>query len=185
MKFTHRLINAWSELPASPRGSDAARSPFGERRGTRVECGACGGPLQHGRSTSMTRRVRRYVGLTKTRGDPAHGVESHDRLRSPSAREQRNSRGQRLLRIPDPAPGVGSPKWRMGIFELMVRDRLVTFPAGELLIARERPPVTAVAIAPLGGASVRRMPFLATVLGDSLETPAEGHQTLVRSWSRV
>jgi len=70
VKFTHRLINAWSELPASPRGSDAARSPFGERRGTRVECGACGGPLQHGRSTSMTRRVRRYVGLTKNARRP-------------------------------------------------------------------------------------------------------------------
>ena len=48
-------------------------------------------------------------------------VESHIDFEG-RAWEQWNTRGQRLLRIPDPVPRAGSPKWRMGIFELMVRD---------------------------------------------------------------
>jgi len=48
----------------------------------------------------------------------------------------------------------------MGIFELMVRDRLVTFPAGAASHPRERPPVTGGCNRTIGGASVRRMPFL-------------------------
>ena len=71
MKFTHRLINAWSELPASPRGSDAARSPLIAKQMAKCE------PLDQGhlkevkqyqnRLRNALRQVMRFCPDTSTR----------------------------------------------------------------------------------------------------------------------